>query len=123
MAVDWLTPAALRAGDPPLWSAAEVIDDEVLQGMLDAAQDACEAWVPADGDPERPRDNTIRMAQLTLVRGLWNDAIADENGSIGADGFDYNPPWLAREARRMMRPPRGGTVTPTGHDEPDEDTP
>lgn len=114
MAVDWLTPEDLTAGNPPLWSDAEGIDEELLQDMLDAAQDACEAWVPEEGDPERPRDRTIRLAQLALVRGLWNDAIADEAGGIGAEGFDYNPPWLAREARRMMRPPRGG-VPATGH--------
>ena len=59
---------------------------------------------------------TIRLAQLALVRGLWNDAIGGEDGEIGADGFDFNPPWLAREARRMMRPPRGGNSLPTGHD-------
>ncbi|GAA5205860.1 hypothetical protein [Microbacterium kyungheense] len=118
MAVDWITPDELD----DLWDDADGIDDEMRQALLDAAQDACEAWVPEEGDPERPRDTTIRLAQLTLVRGLWNDAIADEGGSIGADGFDYNPPWLAREARRMMRPPRGGTP-PTGHDPEPEPTP
>lgn len=118
MAVDWITVDEL----PDLWSDAEGIDEDVAQGMLDAAQDACEAWAPAEGDPERPRDTTIRLAQLTLVRGLWNDAIADEAGSIGGEGFDYNPPWLAREARRMMRPPRGGTP-PTGHDPDPEEAP
>lgn len=115
--VTWLTPTDLRTGNPPMWSAAEDIDDPTLQGMLDAAQDACEAWLPAADDPERPRDTTITMAQLTLVRGLWNDAIADDAGSIGAAGFDFNPPWLAREARRMMRPPRGAQSLPTGHDD------
>lgn len=111
MPLVWLTPADL----PARWSTAEDIDAELLQELLDAAADACEAWLPEVGDPARPRDTTIRLAQLTLVRGLWNDAIADEAGSIGGDGFDYNPPWLAREARRMMRPPRGG-VPATGHD-------
>jgi len=106
-----------------MWSAAEDIDDAVLQGMLDAAADACEAWLPDEDDPERPRDTTIRMGQLTLVRGLWNDAIADEAGTIGGDGFDYSPPWLAREARRMMRPPRGGRHAATGHDDLDDDDP
>lgn len=113
MAVEWITREEL----PEMWSTAEGIEETVIQGMLDAAQDACEAWLPDDDDPERPRDSTVRLAQLTLVRGLWNDAIADEGGSIGGEGFDYNPPWLAREARRMMRPPRGG-VPATGH-EPD----
>lgn len=113
MAVDWITPEEL----PDLWDTAEGIDLELRADLLDAAQDACEAWIPDEDDPERPRDRTIRLAQLTLVRGLWNDAVADEAGDIGADGFDYNPPWLAREARRMMRPPRGGNSLPTGHDE------
>lgn len=112
--VDWITPEEL----PDLWSDAADLPTEMLQPMLDAAQDACEAWVPAEGDPERPRDSTIRLAQLALVRGLWNDALAGEDGLIGADGFDYNPPWLAREARRMMRPQRGGGGLATGHDEP-----
>lgn len=109
--VTWLTPAEL----PARWSDASDIDDGMLQEMLDAAADACEAWLPEVGDPERPRDTTIRLAQLALVRGMWNDAIGDETGSIGGEGFDYNPPWLAREARRMMRPPRGG-VPATGHE-------
>lgn len=113
MAVDWITPEELL----DLWDTAEGIDPELRADLLDAAQDACEAWIPDEDDPERPRDRTIRLAQLTLVRGLWNDAVADEAGDIGADGFDYNPPWLAREARRMMRPPRGGAPA-TGH-EPD----
>jgi hypothetical protein len=90
--------------------------------MLDAAQDACVAWVPEEGDPERPRDSTIRLAQLTLTRGLYNDAVADEAGSVGGEGFDYSPPWLAREARRMMRPPRGG-VPPTGYNAAEEPAP
>ncbi|HWU29345.1 MAG TPA: hypothetical protein VN041_09680 [Microbacterium sp.] len=113
MAVDWITPDDL----PALWPDSEGVPSEMLQPMLDAAQDACEAWVPAEGDPERPRDATIRLGQLTLVRGLWNDALAGEDGLLGADGFDYNPPWLAREARRMMRPQRGGNSLATGHDE------
>ncbi|WP_067200135.1 hypothetical protein [Microbacterium sp. XT11] len=112
MAVEWITPDEL----PNLWDTAEGIDDDLRADLLDAAQDACEAWLPAEGDPERPRDRTIRLAQLSLVRGLWNDAIGGESGDIGADGFDFNPPWLAREARRMMRPPRGGTSLATGHD-------
>ena len=111
MPVKWLTPDDLEE----LWSDAEAIGETVRQLMLDAAQDACEAYLPAEDDPERPRDGTVRLAQLALVRGLWNDAIADEGGSIGGDGFDYSPPWLAREARRMMRPPRGGAPA-TGHD-------
>lgn len=114
MAVEWITADEL----PTLWETAEGIDPDVIQDMLDAAQDACEAYVPAEGDTQRPRDRTIRLAQLTLVRGLWNDAIAGDGGEIGADGFDYNPPWLAREARRMMRPPRAGRSLPTGHDTP-----
>lgn len=111
MAVDWITPEEL----PTLWDTAEGIDDELRADLLATAQDACEAYLPAEDDPERPRDRTIRLAQLALVRGLWNDAIGGESGDIGADGFDYNPPWLAREARRMMRPPRGG-VPATGHE-------
>lgn len=119
MAVDWITPEKLIE----MWDTAEGIDEDLAQSLLDAAQDACEAWLPDTDDPERPRDTTIRLAQLALVRGLWNDAIGDETGSIGGDGFDYNPPWLAREARRMMRPPRGG-VPATGHDaEPEPVTP
>lgn len=111
MAVNWITSDEL----PALWETAEGIDSELRADLLHAAQDACEAYLPDEDDPERPRDRTIRLAQLTLVRGLWNDAIADEAGGIGGDGFDYNPPWLAREARRMIRPPRGG-VPATGHD-------
>lgn len=117
MAVIWHTTATARNA----WADANAIDDETLTGLLDAARDACEAWAPAEGDPERPRDTTIRIAQLTLARGIFNDAVADEGGGIGAEGFDYNPPWLAREARRMMRPPRGG-VPATGHDEIPETT-
>jgi len=113
VAVQWITPGEL----PNLWDGAEGIPDDVIDGMLDASRDACEAWLPAEGDPERPRDRTIRLGQLTLVRGLWNDAIAGEDGTIGADGFDYNPPWLAREARRMMRPQRAGNSLATGHDD------
>ena len=109
--MDWLTPEQVKAR----WADAEAIDDDLLDDLLTAAQDACEAYLPAEDDPQRPRDNTIRLAQLTLVRGLWNDALADSDGQIGADGFDYNPPWLAREARRMMRPQRAG-APPTGHD-------
>lgn len=115
MAVEWITPDEL----PAMWETAEGIDAGVIQDMLDAAQDACEAYVPAEGDPQRPRDRTIRLAQLTLVRGLWNDAIAGEDGGLSVDGFDYNPPWLAREARRMMRPPRGGNSLATGHNPPE----
>lgn len=110
--VDWITPEEL----PDLWDTAAGIDVELRDDLLNAAQDACEAWLPATDDPERPSDRTIRLAQLALVRGLWNDAIGGEDGTLGADGFDYNPPWLAREARRMMRPPRGGNSLPTGHD-------
>ena len=117
MAVEWLTAEDL----PDLWSDAEGIDEELIEGMLDAARDACEAWLPAEDDPQRPRDRTIRLAQLTLIRGLWNDAIGGEDGTIGADGFDYSPPWLAREARRMMRPQRGGNSLPTGHDTYEDD--
>lgn len=117
MAVEWIDADEL----PDLWSGAEGIPEELIEPLLDTAKDACLAWVPAEGDPERPSDSAIRLAQLTLVRGLWNDAVADESGSIGGDGFDYNPPWLAREARRMMRPPRGG-VPPTGHNGDDEAT-
>lgn len=113
MPVTWITSTEL----PTMWETAEGIDPDVIQGMLDAAQDACVAWLPVEGDPERPRNNTIRLAQLTIVRGLWNDAIAGEDGTMGADGFEFNPPWLAREARRMMRPPRGGQLLATGHDE------
>lgn len=113
MAVQWITPLEL----PDLWDGAEGIPADMVGLMLDAAQAACEAWAPAVGDPERPTDSTIRLAQLAMVRGLWNDALAGDDGSIGSDGFDYNPPWLAREARRMMRPARGGTSLATGHDE------
>lgn len=116
MAVEWITPDEL----PALWDTAEGIDLDLRADLLDAAQDACEAWLPDEDDPQRPRDRTVRLAQLALVRGLWNDAIGDESGSIGGDGFDYNPPWLAREARRMMRPPRGGNSLATGHDHEDE---
>ncbi|WP_298038330.1 hypothetical protein [uncultured Microbacterium sp.] len=115
MAVEWITPEEL----PAMWETAEGIDEDVLEGMLEAARDACEAWAPAEDDPERPGDRTIRLAQLTLIRGLWNDAIAGEDGGMDVAGFDFNPPWLAREARRMMRPPRGG-VPATGHNAPDE---
>jgi hypothetical protein len=111
MALEWLTPDEVLER----WSDAESIDDDMLQEMLDAAKDACVAWLPEEDDPECPSDSSIRLAQLTLVRGMWNDALADEAGSIGAEGFDYSPPWLAREARRMMRPQRGGTPA-TGHD-------
>lgn len=113
MAVQWITPEELLT----LWDGAEGIPTDLMQPLLDAAQDACEDWLPAEDDPERPRDTTIRVAQLTMVRGLWNDALAGEDGLIGGDGFDYNPPWLAREARRMMRPTRGGNSLATGHDE------
>lgn len=122
MALEWLTLEDLRGNDdadPPVparWPDAAEIPDGLLQDLLDAAADACVAWLPEEGDEERPRNGTIRLAQLALVRGLWNDAIGDESGSIGGEGFDYNPPWLAREARRMMRPPRGG-VPATGHEE------
>ena len=34
-------------------------------------------------------------------------ALRGDDGVIGGDGFDFNPPWLAREARRLMRPQRG----------------
>lgn len=89
----------------------------IVELLLTASQDAAEAWLPAVGDPERPRDNTIKLGHFTLVRGIWNDAIGGDDGVIGGDGFDFNPPWLAREARRLMRPQRGGNSLATGHDE------
>ncbi len=99
-----------------LWP--DLPESELMQELLlEAAQDACEAWLPAIGDPERPKDGTIKLAHYTLVRGIWNDAIAGDDGTLGGDGFDFNPPWLAREARRLMRPQRAGNTLATGHNE------
>ena len=56
MAVEWITPEEL----PAMWETAEGIDEDVLEGMLEAARDACEAWAPAEDDPERPGDRMMR---------------------------------------------------------------
>ncbi|CAG7618417.1 hypothetical protein ACFPZL_01140 [Leucobacter soli] len=102
----WLTPEEARAR----WLDAPE-DEAQLAELLEAAREACEAYAPAEDDPERPGWPALRRAQETHVRNLWNAALAaPSSGDFGEGSYTVSTHPLDWHVKQMLRPARAVPV-------------
>lgn len=96
---EWATrdDVRLRWSDAPL-------DDELLQSMLDAAQDQAEQYAPPITTPGVPA--RYKEAVVLQVRELWNSQERDGDVLGYGDGYAVRVRPLGQAVKSLLRPKR-----------------
>lgn len=97
----WLTldRARLDWPDAPL-------DDILLHRILTAAKEQCEAYAPFLGAPPVVIPARYVQAQAMQARALYQSIIANQNDTVGVDGFAVRVFPLDFTIRALLRPKR-----------------
>lgn len=97
-----------------VWSDAPIENEEICGMLLEVAESQVLAYAPAVDTVdeqlalyENPPTRYV-YAQLLQAQRLWNAGRADENGSVGTEGFSFTPRPLDKTIRGIIRPLRGG---------------
>jgi hypothetical protein len=88
-----------------IWANAGEMNPELLQHLLDVAQEQCEAYAPAlgEGDPVPAR---YKQAVIDQARDTWQNSERDGD-ALGYDGeFTIRVRPLADTVKALLRPPR-----------------
>lgn len=88
------------------WTDGAPMDDEVLQSMLDAAQDQCETYAPAITAPD-PVPARYKEAVVIQVRALWYAQERDGDVLGYGDGYAVRVRPLGQDVKSLLRPKRG----------------
>ena len=92
-----------------VWADAPRADIEAFTLMFTAAQQQCETYakalVPNDDDEIDVPEN-YRLALILQTRSLWQVAVTDPSGMIGADGFQVRLYPMDWNVKKLLRPGR-----------------
>lgn len=103
-AVDgWHSLASARAN----WLTGAPSDDWILESLLNAAKDACLAYLPDwTFVNARPISDGMRLAQIMQARNILNASKTDPGQSADGDLFVIRPFPLDRWVTGLLRPKR-----------------
>jgi hypothetical protein len=86
-----------------LWPAAP-LDDDLLEGLLTAAQEVCESYAPALADPLDVPDRYVQ-AVILQSQEVWN--AAQREGDVvgfGDSGYAIRVRPLSTTVKALLRP-------------------
>lgn len=98
------------------WSDAPVENEELCGYLLDVSRLQVETYASQEQTPEglflealgdASVPANLVYAQLMQAQNLWNAGRGDSDGTVGTDGYSFQPRPLDKTVRSIIRPTSG----------------